>query len=211
MLRPEVEAGTRAALRTDSGAGPDARPEGHRLSPAGRPAPMTHALAARELPTPLTKAFSRRVLPVSAFRPGRGCGWRGAEPCRGLAGTRGLRPLPRRRGVPRAGTAGREAGGAARRRLRARGGGRDGGRPLGQLLYLLGCTAAFGARGHLLSELRGLRPAAPRCGPRLAPTCPWGRSSWSAWCCGRCKRLCRRNPSPPPSHRVRGAAHSPLS
>lgn len=62
------------------------------------------------------------------------------------------------------------------------------------------------------------RPSAPspppaRASPPSCPrtTCPGGQSSWSAWCCGRCRRLCRRNPSPPPSHRVREAAHSPLS
>lgn len=47
--------------------------------------------------------------------------------------------------------------------------------------------------------------------PCRAPTCPGGRSSWSVWCCGRCRRLCRRNPSPPPIHRVTEAAHFPLS
>lgn len=61
-----------------------------------------------------------------------------------------------------------------------------------------------------LPRRRRARPG-PRHLPARAPTCPGGRSSWSAWCCGRCRRLCRRNPSPPPSHRVRGAAHSPLS
>lgn len=52
------------------------------------------------------------------------------------------------------------------------------------------------------------RPGRPPPCPRT--TCPGGRSSWSAWCCGRCRRLCRRNPSLPPSHRVKEAAHSPL-
>lgn len=139
--------------RGRTAAGPAARLDPLRPSPAGRPAPTTHALAAREPPT---RAFSRRVLPVSAFIAGRGCGWRGAEPCRGLAGTRGLRPLPRQRGAPRAGTAGREAGGAAR--------GRDGGRPRGQLSYLSGGPAALGARGQLSS--RGPRPQAGSTPPR---------------------------------------------
>lgn len=97
--------------RGRTAAGPAASLDPLRPSPAGRPAPTTHALAAREPPT---RAFSRRVLPVSAFRAGRGCGWRGAEPCRGLASTRGLRPLPRQRGAPgrdgRAGGRGCRAG-----------------------------------------------------------------------------------------------------
>lgn len=40
------------------------------------------------------------------------------------------------------------------------------------------------------------------------PTCPGGRSSWSSWCCGRCRKPCRRSPWPPPSPGVAAAARS---
>lgn len=50
-------------------------------------------------------------------------------------------------------------------------------------------------------------------GPSFPPdfprTCPGGRSTRSAGCCGRCKRLARRSPSLPPSRRAAAAPSSP--
>lgn len=48
-------------------------------------------------------------------------------------------------------------------------------------------------------------------GAALSPaflTCPWGRSTKSAGCCGRCKRRVRRSPSPPPNQRAKAIPSS---